>query len=674
MLCRFYLQIGSNIVSLSSQNCHEVTEEVANSSQLEQSWVRKDFGGVSRKFGSRIEFVGAAAEYLVAQWGTSYVNSKASFAIHVADNHWNFSEVWQCPLDFSTFTYDGNKVGISCVDNSAASLIKANGGTKGSYQVAQLKSSTPLLYDRVQTKNEAEYMMLGNTIEGDDTWTKATCGFVAAVWIVPISIVDSTRIVDHSQFVLQNQGGHFGLPEEASDDHFAEVYNLTNFFIDFTNLRIRARSSAYGAGTILRYQLVQWSQSYDSLREASEDQSAMTLYEGEATMNTDRTFNCPLTGNFSVEQGNNLSFVVSIKDSLFTMSTWWMNTNHGSLSWMTKGENVDMDVIEPVTLLNKVLESVADGKMTLTGEISSTVGGVTNARLAGMKMMAAESVRGFDDAYIHTSFNQFAKMMETVFGYVYEVTESGSSAVVSFKHRRDMFGNTVKSLQSVNDFEKGVDSSMLYSEVKIGYEVQEYDNGNAGNDEWNFENDYMTGVAMKSSTLDLMCPYRADCYGIEELVAKRSEQEKTDKDDDVFIVKCLASAQSGRWRIDRTIAVTGAYTTTVFNAAFSPIYMVEANKGFLSSFCNGLKLSMTGGSRDITVGGEAVTKDFTFAAADRLFKCCSLKITTNDQELPIDKSGKISFEYGGELHNGYLKSVKTKYQSEDPVQYELIEC
>lgn len=675
MLCRFYLHINSNVVTVGETDCHEVTSDVANSSQLEQSWERKGFGGVSRKYGSRIEFVGDAAQMLVDLWDDNYIESVASFAIYVADNHWNFSEAWSCPLDFSTFVWDGNKVSVNCVDNSAASIIKANGGTKSSYQVSALKSPQPLLYDRVVTRNEAEYMMVGDTVHGEDTWTKVIASY-ALDWIVPLSLVDTSRMTDRTQFILQDQGGYFNLPRNVSDDHFAEVNQLTTFWLDFSNFRIKWNTPRTTVASIMRFDVVQWPQTYSSLHDAVYKKDFQNIAHAWVNIQSStKTFACPLRGNFSVEAGHNLSFVCGIVNSSFSDGDeFWMNTNHGDMAWNSRGENVDINVIEPSVLLNKILETVADGKMTITGEISPNIGGVANTRLAGMKIMAAESIRGFDDAYIHTSFNQFAKMMESVFGYVYQISENAGSASVTFLHRSDLFSSSVKTLTKANGFQKSVDNSMLYAEVKVGFDDQEYENGNTGNDEWNSEYTYLTGNAMKSATLDLVSPYRADCYGVEELVAKRSEKEKTDKDEDVFIVKCLDDVVSGRWRIDRTIVVSGAYTNTVFNAAFTPIYMVEANKGYISSFCNGLKLSMTSGSRDVVVGGEAVTKNFTFSASDRMFRCCGLNVTTDDQELPMDKNGVFSFEYDGEIYSGYLRSVKTKFQGEEPLEYELIEC
>ena len=467
------------MVTVGETDCHEVTSDVANSSQLEQSWERKGFGGVSRKYGSRIEFVGDAAQMLVDLWDDNYIESVASFAIHVADNHWNFSEAWSCPLDFSTFVWDGNKVSVNCVDNSAASLIKANGGTKSSYQVSALRSQQPLLYDRVVTRNEAEYMMVGDTVQGEDTWTKVISR-AAIDWIVPISLVDTSRMSDRTQLVLQDQGSYFYLPNNASDDHFAEVNNLTSFWIDFRNFRIKWNTPRTTVARTMTFILVQWPQTYSSLRAAVHDQAHHNIMMVEVTINAStKTWACPIFGNFSVQAGNNLSLVCDADYA--GGEEFWMNTNHGDMAWNSRGENVDINVIEPSVLLNKILETVADGKMTITGEISPNIGGVANTRLAGMKIMAAESARGFNDAYVHTRFNQFAKMMESVFGYVYQITESAGRASVTFLHRSDLFqSSSVKSLSRTNGFQRSVDNSMLYAEVKIGFDDQEYDNGNTG--------------------------------------------------------------------------------------------------------------------------------------------------------------------------------------------------
>ena len=137
---------------------------------------------------------------------------------------------------------------------------------------------------------------------------------------------------------------------------------------------------------------------------------------------------------------------------------------------------------------------------------------------------------------------------------------------VVFKHRDEVFGSTnLKTIHSISEPEYSVDSSRIYSEIEIGYEKQDYDLGNNGNDEFNFSTTYTTGVTLNNSKLSLISPYRADCYGFEELIGKRGEEtSSSDSDKQVFAVKCINNG--GKYIVDRTIMVEGAYTNSVFNA------------------------------------------------------------------------------------------------------------
>ena len=689
MLCRYYLQIGSDVVTTSSVNCHDVSELVANGAQLEQSWQRKDFGGVVRKYGSRIEFVGDAADLLVDLWNTNYLGSVASFALFTSNNVWQFSEAWQCPLDFSTFVYDGNKVTISCIDNSAASLIKANGGTKNSYQVSQLKSSSPLLYDRVMTQNHVDYMLTGDTISGEETWQQVIVeseqGVISRYWTLPFTIANEQGVVDHESVALASQTGRFWLNDSEGDDFFVQTYRQATLKYDFRNFRIERKYGATDVGYSMTLMLLAWPSTYESLGDASDEGDVTTIVTETLTSTDGRKFAPTLHGECTVNTDMKVTLMIRRGQPGQTIyfnddEEFWVNTNYAFLDWEARGDSVNMDVIEPSVLLNSILQSVADGKMSISGSIRQTMNGETNLRLDGLKLLAAESARGFDDAYIHTSFNDFAKFMEAVFGYVYVVTDDGTIsnnqhvASVEFLHRSDLFTGAVeKTLENVNGFERSVDAARLYSEVNIGYEKKDYENDNRGRDEWNFENYYMTGVTLKESSLELKSPYRADCYGIEEAVAKQSEKESTDKDEDVFLVKCESALEDGHWKIDRNVTITGTFTNTVFNAVLAPIYMVEANKGYIASFCNGLKLSMTRGFRDVVIGGQSVIKNFTFTASDRIFRVNNIKVSTSDQVLPYDLSGLVEFEWNGVAYTGYIESVTLRYQSEDVVEYELIE-
>ena len=85
------------------------------------------------------------------------------------------------------------------------------------------------------------------------------------------------------------------------------------------------------------------------------------------------------------------------------------------------------------------------------------------------------------------------------------VNEGEKVPYVVFKHRDEVFGSTnLKTIHSISEPEYSVDSSRIYSEIEIGYEKQDYDLGNNGNDEFNFSTTYTTGVTLNNSKLSLI--------------------------------------------------------------------------------------------------------------------------------------------------------------------------
>lgn len=780
MLCKFYLHLNSYVVMVGDDDCYDVSNDVTNWQQLKQSYTRKNLGGVVKNYGSKIEFTGKAYELLVELWRCQYVHARAAFAIHVIDNSWEYHEAWQCPLDFSTLTYDGHKVSVNCTEVSAASLIKSNGGTKSSYSVSALRSEYRLLYDRVMSYNEVQYVLTGETETEGDTFTKwhremnDPAGYESNLNF-PLSNLGGT-IAPNNVLAPQSQDAYVNTGW-ASPKNMAEASGSCLVHVDFSAMEFWVlHYSQYDmpAITVMLYK-------YHVENNSTVYHTVLLHKTFEVEDGEHFTLGSSFAGDFEMEEGERLVFCLwpSGSSGMTPIATVYMSNDHAIMSWASRGEPVDVDVIEPITLLHRVLRTVANGKAYIDGEICSTIGGVMNARLAGTKMLAAESMRGFDDAQIHTSFNQFASFMEAVFGYVYRIDrlvrdrvdfdsiieysavegklidgysgtvvdsihfvrnkgmfvgrlesedkysrlfvdyddymrilemarDDGSwtevlelpvfvdedgvaymydidarnlleyhgeeASVVRFMHRSDLFHNeVVKTLESVNEFGFSVDKSRIYSGVNVGYDKQDYESENRGRDEWNFENYYLTGVELTESKLDLKCPYRADCYGMEELVLKRNEEESTDSDEDVFIVKCLASTDNGKWKIDRSLTITGTYTDSVFNGAFSPIYMVEANRGYIASFCDALKLSMTRGCRDVVIGNDSVVKDFTFLASERLFKCGKIEVSTDDLDMSDDKDGLIEFVLNGCRYTGYLQSVEQMCQHDETLEYELIE-
>ncbi len=258
---------------------------------------------------------------------------------------------------------------------------------------------------------------------------------------------------------------------------------------------------------------------------------------------------------------------------------------------------------------------------------------------------------------------------------------------LTFKHRSVLFGeDTIKTLGHVNNLSYQIDDSMVFSDVEVGYTKQDYENGNSAINEYNFTNYYKSDSNINETTLSLHSPYRADCYGIEELLHKRTddptEQQKRDKeseesDNDVFII--IASAEvpddvpnvGKRWKIDRSIEVHYAYTNTVFNAAIAPCIIVKNNEEYIGCFARSLKFTTSDGNSSAQIGGVGMSDNIDITK--QLFKAGKISIDTDDHKFPTNWEGIIEFKYAGKTYKGYLDGIDICFANLGTITYNIIE-
>lgn len=250
---------------------------------------------------------------------------------------------------------------------------------------------------------------------------------------------------------------------------------------------------------------------------------------------------------------------------------------------------------------------------------------------------------------------------------------NGSVVNLIFKHRSDIFkSETIKSLLNVNNLSFQFDDSKVFSDVEVGYPKEDYDNANSGLNEFNFTNYYKTDSDLTEQTLSLICPYRADCYGIEELLVKSNNSESTDSDNDVFIVIASASQpEDGCWQIDRSITVQNAYSETVFNAAIAPNKIIRNNEEYIGSCVKRLKFTSSDGNSSAIIGGTSMHANINITK--QLFKVGKISIDTDDHSFPETWDGLIEFAYAGKTYKGYLDSIDICFANLGTITYNIIE-
>ena len=443
MQCKYYLMVGSSVVDIDNKdNCIDATSMINNRLDIKGSLSRVDFGGVIRKCGSEIKFSGEAREMLIKEYRAKYLKSQAAIAIYAIDNNWEYSiKSFECPLDFGKFSWDSNLAYINCIDNSAAAVIKANKSTQYEYPVSDLKEESKLYYDGISVRNEVTFEFAGNSVENESYTTSFVEGSSYCIWIPPFNYVKENLSINNSIDYCDQKEGLTAARGQSAWDGSGPNTNTTSCFLecmqdctislDLTNLRVWGRNESMENPYYLNLMFQLYKIPISGLPECILGQ--MPSYRG-----TDHDYYCEIKGDFSLLKGEKLQLVLRRFDLFGDIgigkTTFYMSNEAGEVVWNDLTDPVDIDVVSPVSLLNKLLLSMS-GSIDIRGEIKETVNGVVNERLKNTMLAAAESIRGMKEAKIYSSFSKFCEFMEAEFGYVYDITPcepsgSGSPGIV----------------------------------------------------------------------------------------------------------------------------------------------------------------------------------------------------------------------------------------------------
>lgn len=642
---------------------YEATDDLKNWDDFELAYKRSNYDGVIRSFSTKFEFVNRSYELLKEEFAKNYLSSKAGIAFYKRNNSWNWDKIFHCTLDFGTYSEDGMVVSINAVDDNLAAIIKAKRNILYEYPVADLYTRS-LNYDGLKFQYEAKYVLGGSTYESDGVQyvniTRVFGGTYA--YTIPIyklsnsefPSLDSPIIFSDAQFTENSLEEGVPFAEALADVHI-DFNFTTDYYVHIyegivKNIKLRIFKKNSG-GAIEDV----WSHYSDGFYKYINEIIPIDLIKGQKTY-----FMMELTFGAPISEG---SFTKNVVDVVFP------NFSLG-ISFMSRINTVNIDVISPITVLGKLLDSMTDSTETYSGLIDDYDPRMSMDRLSTSYIMAAESARGLPNAKLYTSYKKFCDWMEAEFGYVPVINEN----TVTFMHRDKLFTSTVvKDLGTeINDYEFSVNDSLIYSSVKVGYDKEDYDSVN-GRDEFRFTNEFSTGLNLRDNTLSLISPYRADAYGIEFLVQKRGEDTTdNDSDNDVFFVSCDQDGVNLKlYRAYTPSQLSGLLSPeTMFNFQYSPRFMLEANKKYIGSCTGMLKFTSSDGNSDVAINGVKETDDFP--TSGRLFTVSEVEVKTSDMSTPSDLTGLVSFSNKGKIITGYIKQMSLNVAKEKAATYTLI--
>lgn len=644
MLCKFVLIIDEVSYELSNS-------AIKNWKEVSYSLKRTDYSGITRTFTSKFEFINDAYDLLLSEYRQQYLMAAAMIEVYTVTNNHEYELRFRCPLDFSSMKIEAGVLSMNSVDDSIASLIKSQKGTQFEYLVKDMKEAKQLYYDRLELRNNIKYVIVGDKTDdnGNSIFVFSSNKDNPSNEKDAIVEYTSAEVVKRSGFLYSD------LPRNESAYPFfvSENGDLSG------TLSGRIVVKCYEATNIGSIRLYIW----------RKKRASVSVFNGLFYPDgTSIVFD--LNEAFSIDAGEILhcSFIISRAEQSNLDSKGTIEVDSSSrieLTFNSRSMPEMIDVISPQTLLNKLLNSINGGKDGIIGEIESG----SDTRLDNSLIVAAESIRNLPNAKLYSSFSKFEDWMCAEFGYVPVIEASR----VIFKHRNNLYsGRVTKDIgDNIESPSYSVNSSIIYSSLKVGYEKQDYDSVN-GRDEFRFTNEYSTGITLTDNVFELKSPYRADACGFELLTQKRGE-DTTDSsnDNDTFFVCSQMSENGSRYELVRDgYTISGVLTPdSMFNVMYSPRFMIEANKRFIGVFAKTLLFSSSEGNADIVINGVVENADIDINGG--LFTVGEFDFITNDDTLPPDMCGLVRCIFDNDVYFGYVKEVGCKYGQYDGMNYKL---
>lgn len=628
MLCKYVLTVD-NIPYDIPQSC------IQNWDEIKFSRKRSELEGITRSFTSKFQFVGEAYSLLLNQYLSKYLASSAGITVYTITNTHIYEELFSCMLDFASLSYDGRVINMNSIDDSIANIIKASKGTQYEYAVSEIKETYQLYYDRLPYVGNVTHYLGGRTLENGNQYVSPVSG--GDHFMTLPMYVGSSEIVSGSGIEVGDVGAGSNLEScliSSSKSMSVKVSIKGVFWWSGSSLAAGVQLKTK-SGTLLK----EWKGGWDGDSISLSWESDVALSAGDGIV---------LLGYY---------------ESKF--AELYFTKLDVTMTFPSKGLPISIDTIKPITILNRLLKSMNEGKDGILGEIASGV----DSRLDDSLILAAESIRGIPEAKLYTSYTKFVNWMEAEFGFVQVIKGN----TVLFVHRDDLFSNNnAKDLGSdFSDFEYKVEESRMYSRIKVGYDKQDYENTN-GRDEFRFTTEYSTGITITDNVYELISPYRADAYGIEFLVQKRGKDTTDDEsDNDVFFVGANLTQGDKEYKLIRTgWDVSGVLDPkTMFNSMYWQGAMLKANAGYIGMFTKILRYSSSDGNSDVSVNGVGMKDDFNIK--DGIITCGDVSFTTFDDDIPQTDDETIKIQKDGLVYEGYIKEVSSVIERNDGVKYDL---
>lgn len=648
----------------------DVTNDIVEWESLEMLQERDGVSGVINSVTFPMKLRGQGMTLLKASFDELLLYSSGSVSIYEREDFGeNYALLKSAPLDFSTYSETSEYVEIECSESELSNIINSEGKTKYDILVSDVKEEKQWKYNRMTLRNTGVY-----TIATETEFT--TMDPVNYPYIqFPVSLSKAEIVPRSPEVDFRDQSYKYNKIDEYIAKSFEEdlqIYFDSDYNLKVTIGIVSSLTALEVGDLVLNNNCVGVEYvKYDAENNETLLESVGILPSSSVMDLGDGSYKRDFSGNaglrpiryYTLENGSRVVLRLYINCRPFFFNLVVPEFNKFEIYYYSKSyEFAYIDVISPVKLLQKYLDLMA-GESMYTGLIE------WEDEPAEAMVVAAESIRGFENAILHGSPNDFFDWLR-VLGYEPDI----DGDVITFRKRYKVFPRDIVAMEltedEVSDLIVQADSEHAYTSVEIGYDKEDYDNIN-GRAEVNGKFSYTTGyIAREDNKLELISPYRADAIGIEFLVQDRGEVTTDRKDDnDVFFVG-VVDADDCYIEYKDIVTRDKSIGISLFNAIYNPYYLVQRNKSLVGINSTVLKFKSTDMSRNAVIDGVDIYSDFTIDS--KLFDPVIYDFAAgHHKDLPENKNGLVYFHWKGETKKGYIKSIRKNYATEEETTWEL---
>lgn len=472
------------------------------------------FFGVLKRFVTDLDFVLNEAKLLRQKFYTSGIDGEASLKIEKLDSStWQYNEIYSADIDFSTIEDSIHRIKTNLIDGGLTAKLQAYKNVK--YEFGFDESDPEINLGGVDVLEWANLVAASFTNMGSSNMA----------YYFP-----STQLVNYS-LVL---GGIETRDQNLLDG--ALTYDYTtgdNCFLVANNINTTIRIRGYIVVNAQQEANNGWEV---QIRDSSMP-NGFRILELFSTLSPDPqqyvNKRYEFDGLFNVVSGRKYFLTVeSILPQNFAVNFCDIIASEIKLDYTQVSDDVTIKAKRPKKLLMELLDlmNVDEDNFVTSNLLDEN---------QNMFVTSGDAIRALPEAKIQTNFNDFFKSFHSILCAGISIYNN----TMTFEKVAHFYNNDnqIGSFGNVKNVKFMPYTEVMHSSLKIGYEKQDYEI-ERGREEFNQGQEWSTPIVRTQTTLDLISPYRADQYGIDELRIKQiaidanAKDTDTSTDNDVFII------------------------------------------------------------------------------------------------------------------------------------------